>query len=371
MKLVFSFLSKIILILGLIYVNVSFGVETLTCDTLFSEFAALNKPDQFSVVNLFARFRQNTLELLSQSEFKTPSHVRQIAKSLGTNYLKAIEILDNEDFDVAIQLDNKSREHIVSKGILNFRQSGRSQGTMTSRDLVESDYSAMTTGEFQTLPDSIKPKSAYLRPKIGSTLNPPEAIQYLGGDRVILKKSRILDRSTFTIGDSFNRRHYWRDLPDQYIANSWDQLFTPWSEKDLLIPALALGIRENKLGFPMFLLKETEKDFNEYINEFGRGTFFKNNVIIKTLEDGTIIYSPIGGTLDFPEGSPFSNSYVKWGASFDYVEIQIWDSIDASDIEAFEFTGIAPEDDVIQNFIANGIEVRDANFSPPRKVILK
>lgn len=289
-----------------------------------------------STSNLFKYMEESVSKLYETSGFKNDSEIIDAAKStaepIGHLYRAALEILNSENLAVGMRRGAKVRLSIARSGFLNSYEAGDSRGSVVGRESIEATYANMTADMWSALPAKVKPKYAAAFPKTNSNLLSSESLDsYTGTDKYYFKLERIRDRMTITPGDSLNRFKYWEGWGyEPKTPIFWDQLFIPWKHRFLLIPCLAEGLKEGRLGLPK--LPPTTK------------------------------YSDLGsvGNQNKIEGEGDLAPYkMKWTPNMDYLELQIWGKLTLDDVEVFEYGSSPPQGSFLKELRRRGIEIRD------------
>jgi hypothetical protein len=290
-----------------------------------------------------ARYTQQVLnhlndgvqKLYDTSGFKNNQEIVQAVKatpgSIGEFYRQALHILENADFEVAIRLPENIRLQIGRDGFLNSHETGNSQGAKLGRDAIEASYANMTKEQWDALPDEVKLKYAAAYPKASSNLIPTETLKsYTGTDRYYFKFERIRDSLTMTPGDSLNRFKYWQGEGFQpETPTSWDQMFVPWKSRYLLIPVIAEGLKQGRLGLPKIAPRTRHTREEEYGNQ-----------------DAIVGEGPL---------APYT---MRWTPNMDYLEIHIWGRLTLDDVKIFEYATEPPTGEFLNELTRRGIEIR-------------
>jgi hypothetical protein len=312
-------------------------------------------------------------KLFLSSAYPDANAVLAKAKGAGGAIARAADLLANEKFEVATALSEARRLDVLKAGFLNYRQiplsANEGAGTVLNRDTVEGNYIGITNAAYGKMDAALKPKSAYLKPLLGSDLNPPRSITAYGGDHYIFKTAAVRNRTTFTPGDSFNRRNTFVDAMEEVQSlAAWDQVYTPWVNRAVLIPFLsdAIGASDGSKIFGVYLETFTE-------------TYSQLQVDYPTQKE-IERFMPISGPADKSPDQPsvwastdigiyngkgvFSDFTAGWGDSMDYIEAQIWGALGIDDVAAFEFTQTPPSGPFLTALKTRGIQIRDARKQP-------
>ncbi len=317
-------------------------------------------------VDLVKQQEQKVRQAYSTSGFADENELLQAIQQAGPQYQRAAAILKSEDLEVVVAAPLSRRSEIISSGIKNFHETGKTSGSaMVDRNAVEAAYFREDLQKYSALDNSIKPKSAYLSPKLDSGLKPPAGVWSYGEDRWIMKLANIRNRITISVGDSLN--HVAQTMgpgstPWIVGRSEWDTYFVPWSQRMLIAPALGQGIEKGTLGLPIEIITGSTRD----IEEEARGSLSKPQPLAQAHSPTEQIQfafpinrlKPIDGALGKYKVLNF------W--DLDYFEIQILGDIEAEDYQAFEFTRTPPTGEFLNELRRLGIEIRDGRSQPPK-----
>jgi hypothetical protein len=276
------------------------------------------------------------LELYQTSGFKNDGALIQAVEktpgAIGELYREAWELLGNEKILVGTRLPSKIREKIAKNGFLNSHETEDSQGSVLGRAAAEADTANFDIPTWDSLPNDIKPKFAAAYPKFKSKLSATTSLNsYTGKDRYYFNIDKIRDRLTVTPGDSFNRYVFWRGFPSStHKPISWDQIYVPWKHRALMIPVLAEGLKEGRLGLPKLgrTSRDADPDYYGYQQEIvGEGNL--------------------------------SQYKMQWNPNMDYLELQIWGKLTLDDVEVFEYHTSPPKGSFLKELQKRGIKIRD------------
>ena len=312
-----------------------------------------------AAARLVKGFEADTAPLYATSGFANRDELMAAVDGSSETAQKAARILVDEDLEIGMAVNPASRDGIARGGFLNFRGSDSSGGAVLWRETVEANYAGMSVDDYTALDPDLKPRYAFVSPKPGSGLDEPVGVRSYGSDRFIFDLDKVRDRLTFTVGDSLNR-HYNQTMGNDTPATTWDQRFTPWSRRELAAPAMAGGLDQHKMGLQMDVWRESLNTMQEeypslkYLIQLSDSPDPDTPVEWTALELGI---TPPPGTLE--------KYTVAWGASLDYVEVQMWGPYDLGDVKAFEFTENPPEGDFLKALRERGIEIRDGRQHPP------
>lgn len=312
-----------------------------------------------AAASLVKRFEVDTAPLYATSGFASRDELMAAVDGSTATAREAARLLVDEDLEIGMAVNPASRDAIAKGGFLNFRGSEASGGAVMGRETIEANYAGMSVDDYTALDANLKPRYAFVSPKPGSGLDEPVGVRSYGSDRFIFDLDKVRDRLTFTVGDSLNR-HYNQTMGFDTPATTWDQRFTPWSRRELAAPAMAGGLDQHKMGLQMDVFRESlnsvqaEYPSLKYLIQLTDSPDPDTPVDWTALELGI---TPPPGTLE--------KYTVAWGASLDYVEVQMWGPYDLGDVKAFEFTENPPEGDFLKALRERGIEIRDGRQHPP------
>lgn len=284
-------------------------------------------------------------------------------RTSGPVSFRALEMVNQENFEIAMAVPDSVRMNLTQTGFLNIRQVDKSQGGVSrGRDAVEAGYLGIDVESYEKMDPAIKMKAAYWSPTPDSGLQPSAvAKMFYGEDRFIFKIENIRDRMTWTPGDSFNRRHYWKEDAEQTEWDSWDQFFIPWKHRDLAVPFLLSALENGKWGTYMSTFTASP-----YVIDHEYPSGAKRHLI--QLTEAAHEHQPVLWTstsnppLQLPtQLAAFKNS---WGTHYDYIEAQIWGKLTLDDVKIFEFTTKPPSGDFLQELLKRGIVIRDGRSWP-------
>lgn len=338
--LFYSRLGLVIFALAVLLPNY-FAWAMPNCAAVHNDFKSVNKSvsnrdTELQTQKLHQHLQKSFQNRFSTSGFFSPESF-QLAVEKGTEldpnlYKSALDILRHERLQVATRLPFDIREQIMEKGFLNFHQARSSQGSSFSRSEIEASYANLNIEQYKSLTDEVKPKYAAIYPEDNSGLSGPKSLDsYAGTDKYYFKLDRIRQRMTVTPGDSLNRFVYWNGHPQESKSpESWDQMFIPWSERSILVPVLAEGLKVNRLGLPDIAPVRKWSRPDEYGNQF-----------------------------DIVGKDNLSEFKMKWQPNMDYVEAQIWGALTLNDVAIFEYTKWKPTGQFLKELQKRGIEIRD------------
>lgn len=318
-----------------------------------------SKPLLEQAVDIVSDLNRLTEERYGTTGFSNREQFLAAVEKAGPAAIQAKNLLEKEDFEIATAIPEAYREGVMKRGIINFRESGTSEGgTTRDRDECEASYSNMTVEEYKKLNFSLMSKSAYLSPKFPSKLKASQTIAAYGGDHYIYKMENIRNRITWTPGDSLNRRFTYR-YAEPIKPTPWDQTYVAWNHRELAIPFLTTGLAENppKLGIHMVLEFKSAKEMGDDAKFYIQLTDSENSNV-------KVLWTPISPpALVFPESLKSFN--VPWDYKMDYIEVQVWGPVLFDDIAAFEFTKTPPQGAFLNALKAKGIQIRDGRKFPP------
>jgi hypothetical protein len=303
------------------------AAEPTKCGTLLSSF-------QLSLSTQMSRIAQNAEMYLQTSGFQNVTEIEAAAEKAtgpdGSIYRQALDILQNEHYRIEIRQPQEVRDGIAKNGFLNLHEVGTSQGTSYDRSHIEATYSMMDLNSYGSLPNKIKPKYGSLSPTRSSNLKPSLSLNYYtGGDHYFFKLDNIRPRLTMTAGDSLNRFVYWHGDITQRVhpVQSWDQIFWPYNLRVLLVPVLAAGLKEARLGLP-------------------------------AIDPHPIKASEYGNQFDVVGSSSMSSFKMAWQPNMDYIEVQIWGDLSLDDVSTFEYEKTPPKGAFLRQLKKRNIQIR-------------
>jgi hypothetical protein len=258
----------------------------------------------------------------ASSGFADEATYLKAVEGADDNTKKALAMLQKEDLQIQVSRPEGARWWTPKVGFQNQFVTHSSRGTLDNarRNSVEARYLGVNLDDYSKIDNELKPKYGYITPTPESKLTASTVANWYGDDHYILKLDKIRDRLTWTPGDSLNRAGYGSPPPGG--PASWDQLFMPWSKRELAAPGIGQGIAQNKLGYP----------------------------------GGGYVQTPTGAIAPYKMSWPISN---------DYTEVQIWGPLKLDDVAIFEFKRTPPSGEFLQELLKRGIKIRDASKFPP------
>lgn len=232
----------------------------------------------------------------------------------------------NGDYSIAIMSPHEYLGSILSHGFRNLHETKYGGGVenLAIRKGVELSLSGMTEEQYLALPDKWKPKYAMLWPELNSSLVNITHSWY-GEIALILKEKNFINRITWTPMDSFDivKESHYKTLSAGKAIDAekltWYQQFIPLSRIDLA----TLFVHEyDKV---MFRKRSENK------------SFMPKEISIGSLN---VIFNP-------PERAN------------DYLEFQIWDEINPTDIKAIVFLDEPPSEENLKRLKELSIDVFD------------
>lgn len=266
-------------------------------------------------VDTIAQLKKAQSKLFSTSGYATPAKLRSAIKKHSKEYADTLNFIDDQ-LVVAIHRPENARFWIPLTGFQNQRVTGSSKGSLNPdyRNQVESALTFQETLEYSQKSVRYMPNYGEARPEAGTTLHiPNKGADGYGSDLWIVKKSLYDSRASWTPRDSFGQFR----AANFESAKSWDQMFIPWTSRELMVP-YAMG----------------EKRFGVQEGAFNPG-------LVK---------------------SDFSLEGNRSGSS--YFEVQIWGPLSLNDIEAFHFKVNPPTREFYDLLVSKGIKVYDERTLP-------
>ena len=228
---------------------------------------------------------------------------------------EAVSMIRNENVEMIMLRPSNGRWWIEKVGFKNQHVTGSSRGFMghKGRNAVEASLSSKTYKNFAKFDNDLKPKYGMLAPKTDSGISID--MPHYGDDIYIFKKSKVKNSVTFTLGDSLNpipsnRPETRWTGGETFTPDHWDEVFLPWSQKELMTPVLKKGIQSKK-----FSLEYSEMD------DLGLSK--------------------------------------KWSRGGEYLELQFWGDLNLSQVEKFIFTREPPTAEFYRILKERGIKVYD------------
>lgn len=217
-------------------VHLRFKVKDLPADKMNAELIQVGK-------EVVEAQTANIDRLMPLDGYESVKDLAEKIRSSGSQQVREnLERLEKEDFEFAIARPENARWWIPKVGFHNQHVTGSSGGYMGSlgRNAVEASMLGVELQDFQHQSNALKPKYGWLVPRLNSG-GLARSVHY-GTDMFILDKTKMRDRTTFTIGDSldaFSDRSGggWR-RGETKASTHWSELFVPWSQRAILAPAL-------------------------------------------------------------------------------------------------------------------------------------
>ncbi len=263
-------------------------------------------------------------DLFKTSGYKNIEKFRKAIKNNKSDLGDVVDaIVKEENIEIAIQRPINARWWIPKTGIHNQHVTGSSRGYLGSegRNAAEASMIGSKYDNYAARDNDVKPKYGLLRPKTDGEIKPIHA--HYGADVYIVDLEKVRDRLTWTPGDSLNRHantnKTW-STGNVIKPKNWDDIFLPWSSRDLMIPILSNSYKNGQLSLTRS--QSVAAGFDKL--KFG----FKE-------------------------------------ARSEYLEIQIWGPVRITDLKEFIFKGNEPEGDFLNELIANKIKIFDGRQNPP------
>jgi hypothetical protein len=259
------------------------------------------------------------LNLGYQSQAELIKELSKCVQFFKESYLS----LKQEDFEFAINVPNQYRTWISRVGFLNQHETKSSEGYegLEVRTAQEASYLGMVKESYSRVADDLKAKYGYLIPNLNSGIFVIESkhLNQYGSDIYLLKKDSLIDRVTFTLGDSLNSsralgRHAMKN-GKTYTPESFDQIFTPWSRFEIL----AL-----------------------FIDDFFRMPWLDSKGIFNREKNNSL----------------FRRSHQQR----EYVELQFWGPIDLDNVKSFVFKIKPPEGIFLEELMKRHIIIYDGRY---------
>jgi len=362
-----------ILCLGVLFTVVSCATTSPGRKLASSDGASIAVADgkMTTPLEVVQRLEQMETQLFATSGFADSTAIVTAANNAGGANAQAADLLMSEKVEVASALTERRRDDVLKTGFLNFRQvpgssTGDGSGAVLGREIVEGNYVGLTGASYAQMDPAVKPKSAYLSPPLGSGLKESLSVSAYGEDRYIFKLSELKSRISVTSGDSLNRRIGMEDdIADWTPVVAWDQVYTPWSQRALMIPFLADSLQKNRsVGVPL-------ETFTESLNQLRKDFPSQKEIERFTIVSGPADKAPNKPTVwasnesgAYTGKGPFTSFVASWGFTMDYIEVQIWGPLTMDDVSAFEITKTPPSGNFLAELKKRGIQIRDGRKSP-------
>ncbi|MCC7380862.1 MAG: hypothetical protein IT384_03480 [Deltaproteobacteria bacterium] len=180
------------------------------------------------------------------------------------------DAIRSNDLEVRIHVSSHRLKAVLKEGYRNASGGGAggSQRNLTQRDISEANHLSLTPEEVRGLAPDERPKYgiACLAPrlvdaKLGRELVPPGYYQndsfhvladFFGDATIIVSAGELADQLCWTPGDSYARmkshttKTGWEDI-EPHRPKAWDQMFVPWSARELMLPFLLASV-PNRVG---------------------------------------------------------------------------------------------------------------------------
>lgn len=251
------------LLFVMLLINVHSAVAADSCANIFFE----TKP--FNTRSL----DQSALEIIKHQEqlfdalFPTAgfgSYISYVAflKSLNDPLIKkAIEIVEQNQFEVIMARQEESRLAIATSSFKNLFQTQTSGGTpdAETRVALESTMMGISADDHKSLDHKVKAKYLSIKTKPEAGLESPVMVSpHYGPDIYTFKMEIILDQLTFFPGDSLD--HVKNKLligsskinPQAKIPETTDMIFLPWSRRLLMVPFMLVQLQTGRFDVPYY-----------------------------------------------------------------------------------------------------------------------
>lgn len=266
-------------------------------------------------IKTVANLKMAQAKLFPKSGYETPAELRSSIKKKSQDYADTLKLVDDH-LVVAIHRPENARFWIPLAGFQNQRVTGSSKGTFNNefRNQVESQLTFQDQSEYSQQSVRYMPNYGEARPSAEITaVSPNRGADGYGPDLWIVKRSLYESRASWTPRDSFGQNR----TSSFDSATSWDNMFIPWSSRELMVPY--------HMG---------DKYWNP--DSFNPGS--------------------IKG--DFPLNGNRGGS--------NYFEVQIWGPLTLNDIEAFHFKSNPPSKELYDLLASKGIKVYDERTLPAK-----
>lgn len=277
-----------------------------------------------------AKLKRDAQELVKASEQRfeqlLPTSGHQSLGEFRTAYgqgelqQKLLTIMAEERFQMTMRRPENARWWVPKVGFQNLFVTGSSKGyyTPTGRNHVEAGWTGEKFESYEKLDNELKPKYGSFRVNPEEGLKPANGDASYGSDIYILKKDRLRDRTTFNYGDSNGRIAQgtgsgWENRT--HTATAWDQMFIPYSHREMLAPFMESGAKAG-----------------------------------------------LGNRPTLPSESTLKTS---WAGSLPYFEIQVFGQVTLEDVEMFEFKGTPPSGEFLAELQRHKIKIVDGSTWPP------
>lgn len=272
-------------------------------------------------------------KVLMKKVFPSTGHANYKQFQIGLDRLakenelvhKALQLVREEKLDMAIARPSQGRWWIEKVGFKNQYVTKSSEGNYlpSYRKSVEASYTGRSYSNYSQLDDDLKPKYGFTMPNSESKLGIDTITDNYGDDVYIVNKNMVRDRVTLTLGDSLNyvSRKFRLNAGNTFAPETWQQVFVPWSNRELMVPGLTKYLKDN-------LFKISKPDA---VDDVYKALKFENY------------------------------------RNFLYVELQLWGDINLDHIEKFYFRAEPPSKSFYRLLKSKGIEVFDARNIVMRK----
>jgi len=255
-------------------------------------------------------------ELYPTTGYKNSATLRKAIQKKSKLYNQTLQLVDSK-IVVAIHRPENARFWIPLAGFQNQRVTGSSKGAMLPdyRNQVESQLTFQNQADYSEQSVRYMPNYGEARPDVSvKKYKPNTGAKHYGSDLWIVKKSLYENRASWTPRDSFGQNR----VGSRDLATSWDNMFIPWSARELMVPYV-----------------HGEKYEGREAETFSPGSIQKFDL----------------------KGNFYGSSYF---------EVQIWGPLTLNDIEAFHFMENPPDRRLFELLTSKGIKIYDERTWPAK-----
>lgn len=289
----------------------------------------------FHTHEFMERQNQLTAKSYESTNFKSSTNLIKALNNTSDPMTKKIwNFLKSDDSQFAMQINPNNLEEIaLSEKFKNLWEVYGQSWHKLPESVMTGTYKRGDFSKFDSLIDEIKPKYGYLRSSSDKFINPDIAESY-GSSLVILKKDKLINKTTFTAKDSHayqGGRSSGRSLDERDV----ESFMIPWEKKELLVPLIRANSSNVNSRVPIFpSIKE------DYVN--------LKNLLPNDLKK-------------FKIDKDLLNS--------NYVELQFWGELDFSYIEKYYFKQSPPDGVLLEKLKKHNIPIYDARNTDYQKAI--
>lgn len=197
--------------------------------------------------DLIARQAIRVRKLLPTSGVRSVAAIGEKVAALGPDRAAAVALLKSErGLEIVMRAPSGLRDAIARRGFLNKHETSSQKDDV--RLAVEASFLGVSTAEYAKLPNTLKPKYAYLRPATENGSPVEETAALYGDDAFVFKREGVTDHATVFPEDSLGGSVLGYP-PNAHPSppEEWNHALYPWADRVLLAPHVAFDATTNVL----------------------------------------------------------------------------------------------------------------------------